>query len=551
MSGTQDFRRFVYLLVVFIMSMFFLVFSGNFFTIMVGWDGLGFVSFCLVVFYSSSSSLCSGLLTVFINRVGDSFFLVCFYFFWVGGFFSTCLVLGTGVGAAIAAVFFVGCSTKSAQLPFSAWLPAAIAAPTPVSSLVHSSTLVAAGVYLMVRFNFIFFYVGHYVILISLATMLLAGISALMEADFKKVVAMSTLSQLGFMVFTICLGLWKLSFLHMRLHSFFKSMLFLSAGFLIFRYGGFQDFRVCLGGGFSGWCFVFFITRSLCLSGFPFLLGFYSKDTILSSLPSVGGFLLSFVFFLSCIVTVLYSVRVVSMLFLGHVGSLVASYNEESDFFFFPSLVLLTFCSLGGGCFFWYFLSDCYFFVRLVDCLIGVVVMLLFPLFLYLAVGFFSHSFFCSIGFSSIVAGGGLTFFMKENFGWFEDLSWFELFGGRGVFRGLFVLGDFFTFGHSLLSKMFFFSFPFLVLTLTFPLSYRLNMVLKIPEFLGVPVGLSFLIFLSVESTMFLELIFLEVARLAGVGLEVLCLLPLTEHFNFLRVVHLLCYMIIYYFLAS
>jgi len=112
MSGTQDFRRFVYLLVVFIMSMFFLVFSGNFFTIMVGWDGLGFVSFCLVVFYSSSSSLCSGLLTVFINRVGDSFFLVCFYFFWVGGFFSTCLVLDTGV---------------------------------------------AAGVYLMVRFNFIFF----------------------------------------------------------------------------------------------------------------------------------------------------------------------------------------------------------------------------------------------------------------------------------------------------------------------------------------------------------------------------------------------------------
>jgi len=352
MAGTQDFRRFVYLLVVFIMSMFFLVFSGNFFTIIVGWDGLGFVSFCLVVFYSSSSRLCSGLLTVFINRVGDSFFLLCFYFFWVGGFFSSCLSLETGVGAAMAAVFFVGCSTKRAQLPFSAWLPAAMAAPTPVSSLVHSSTLVAAGVYLMVRFNFIFFYVGSYVILIALATMLLAGISALLEADLKKVVAMSTLRQLGFMVFTICLGLWKLSFLHMSLHSFFKSMLFLSTGFLIFRYGGFQDFRVCLGGGFAGWCFVFFVSRSLCLCGFPFLLGFYSKDTILSSVPSVGGWFLSFVFLASCLVTVLYRVRVVSMLFIGQISSLSAVYSEEPGFFFIPSLLLLGFCSFFGGVFF-------------------------------------------------------------------------------------------------------------------------------------------------------------------------------------------------------
>jgi len=94
----------------------------------------------------------------------------------------------------------------------------------------------------------------------------------------------------------------------------------------------------------------------LCFSGFPFLLGFYSKDTILSSLPSVGGFLLSFVFFLSCIVTVLYSVRVVSMLFLGHVGSLVASYNEESDFFFLSLFGFVNFLFFGGGVFFLVFL---------------------------------------------------------------------------------------------------------------------------------------------------------------------------------------------------
>lgn len=203
----------------------------------------------------------------------------------------------------------------------------------------------------------------------------------------------------------------------MSLHAFFKSMLFLSAGFLIFRYGGFQDFRVCMGGGFAGWCFVFFVTRSLCLCGFPFLLGFYSKDTILSTMPSVGRWFLSFVFFASCVVTVLYSVRVVSILFLGNIRSLVVSYREESNFFFVPSLALLFFCSLGGGCFFWYFLSDCYFFVRFVDGLIGAVVIFLFPLFVRVGVKFFSHSFFCTIGFSSVVGVGGFTLFMQKNLG--------------------------------------------------------------------------------------------------------------------------------------
>jgi len=127
-------------------------------------------------------------------------------------------------------------------------------------------------------------------------------------------------------------------------------------------------------------------------------------------------------------------------------------------------------------------LSDCYFFVRFIDCLVGAVVILLFPFFTMVTFGFFPHGFFCSIGFSSLTRVRGLTLFMNKNLGWFEDLSWFEFFGGGGVFRRLLVLGDFFTFGHSLLSKMFVFSFPFLVLFLTFPLSYRLNMVLKIPD---------------------------------------------------------------------
>lgn len=133
-----------------------LVFSGNFFTAIVGWDGLGLISFCLVVFYANYRRLESGLLTVFRNRVGDMFFLGCFFWFFLGGFgvsieicFRSCLLFFFLFGGGI---------TKRAQFPFSAWLPAAIAAPTPVSSLVHSSTLVTAGIYVFLRFYYFFIF---------------------------------------------------------------------------------------------------------------------------------------------------------------------------------------------------------------------------------------------------------------------------------------------------------------------------------------------------------------------------------------------------------
>lgn len=156
-EGTVDFRRFFWLVFGFVLSMIALVFSGNFFFTMLGWDGLGLVSFCLVIFYSNHSSLESGLVTVFSNRVGDVFFLRCFFFFCLSGtfFFDS----GSGGGGLLFFLFiFFGAITKRAQIPFSAWLPAAIAAPTPVSSLVHSSTLVTAGVYVLIRFFYLFFF---------------------------------------------------------------------------------------------------------------------------------------------------------------------------------------------------------------------------------------------------------------------------------------------------------------------------------------------------------------------------------------------------------
>lgn len=176
----------------------------------------------------------------------------------------------------------VAAITKRAQIPFSAWLPAAIAAPTPVSALVHSSTLVTAGVYLLIRFSFI---LGEtcsiFLLFISTITIFISGIVAVFEYDLKKIIALSTLRQLGIIIFAISLGLYNVAFFHLLTHALFKALLFLCAGVLIHGVGNTQDIRsfgalslnypvvtVCIN------------LANLSLCGIPFLAGFYSKDLI-------------------------------------------------------------------------------------------------------------------------------------------------------------------------------------------------------------------------------------------------------------------------------
>jgi len=280
-SWSVDMRRFVYTVFFFVVSMFFLVFSGNFFVTIIGWDGLGLVSFCLVVFYNNSSRLDSGLVTVFRNRLGDVFFLISFFFFCLGGVWSFDF-FSYSLPSLFLYFLFFGAITKRAQVPFSAWLPAAMAAPTPVSSLVHSSTLVTAGVYVLIRYHYLFFYCSWFFKCFSLFTIFLAGFCACLEKDFKKVIAMSTLRQLGIILFILSVGSWLLSFLHIVIHAFFKSTLFLSSGILISQNRGGQDSRFYGGFFVDGGSFSYFFVRCLSLAGFPFVIGFYSKDLIIS-----------------------------------------------------------------------------------------------------------------------------------------------------------------------------------------------------------------------------------------------------------------------------
>lgn len=307
MKGTLNSRRFLYLLLLFIFSMLVMVFSGNFITVLIGWDGLGMTSFCLVIFYDSPRSLSSGILTVLTNRLGDSIFICSLFYFLLGGGFSA----ENHVSLSLFIVFLlvVGSGTKRAQLPFCSWLPAAIAAPTPVSSLVHSSTLVTAGVYVLLRFNYFFSLSGTFLTSVGLTTMLLAGSSACLEVDFKKLIAMSTLSQLGLIVYCMSIGFWKLTFFHMMLHSFFKSMMFLSMGGAILSMFGSQEFRYNRSLLNMKLSLFSRMVSSMCLGGFPFVMGFYSKDFIVSrSLPVCGVLTVNF-FLLGCLITVLYRVR--------------------------------------------------------------------------------------------------------------------------------------------------------------------------------------------------------------------------------------------------
>lgn len=240
--------------------------------------------------------------------------------------------------------------TKRAQIPFSAWLPAAIAAPTPVSALVHSSTLVTAGVYLLIRFREIIG-VSLFLLYVSVFTIMLSGVGANFEIDLKKIIALSTLSQLGVIIITLSLGLVELTFFHLISHALFKSLLFLCAGAYIHRYGDIQDIRFLGGVGkvFPLTSFLF-VGCSLSLCGFPFLSGFYSKDIILESyfIGSINIFMLM-VIFLRTIATITYSIRLIYYIGFKNLGLRRVFFGAESLLIVLPIVVLFFRSTIAGS----------------------------------------------------------------------------------------------------------------------------------------------------------------------------------------------------------
>lgn len=272
--------RFLLILILFISSMLFLIFVPNLVFLIVGWDGLGLSSFYLIIYYQNQRSLGARIITLLSNRVGDLCLLIAIgLFISLGTTFLTHVTL-------LRLLILTACFTKRAQFPFIRWLPAAIAAPTPVSALVHSSTLVTAGVYLMIRFFGPIFETekARFIIAtISRMTIFFSALSGMFETDFKKIIALSTLRQLGFIIFRISQGIKMCGFFHLITHAIFKSLLFICAGAVIVLSGHNQDIRRLpkLNNLVIQRCF---IVASLALIRTPFLVGFYSKDLILEIL---------------------------------------------------------------------------------------------------------------------------------------------------------------------------------------------------------------------------------------------------------------------------
>jgi len=257
----------------------------------------------LVIYFKNRKSLGSGLITALTNRVGDAVFLVLL---------GVSLGLAGGLRHCQVVCLLLLTITKRAQYPFSSWLPAAMAAPTPVRALVHSRTLVTAGVYVLLRYNP---HDSQWILVAGSVTMLMAGLCACAEMDLKKIVALRTLSQLGVMMVAIGLGRKELCFFHLITHAMFKALLFLCVGVCIHTTYGGQDLRSfnSLGTTARGASVMTGLAR-LALLGFPFLAGFFSKDLILESAYSRGVACQSLVWFLMGVgLTTAYSVKILMM----------------------------------------------------------------------------------------------------------------------------------------------------------------------------------------------------------------------------------------------
>lgn len=350
-------HRFIILVILFVIRIILLIISPNIIRILLGWDGLGLVSYCLVIYYQNVKSYNAGILTVLINRIGDVCLLIVIA--WIlnyGGWnylFYLEFIFYDYINNIIRLLIIIAAITKRAQIPFRSWLPAAIAAPTPVSALVHSSTLVTAGVYLLIRFNFllvdtIFFKI---LLIISSLTIFIAGISANYEFDLKKIIAFSTLRQLGLIIRILSLGFYDLAFFHLLTHAIFKALLFICAGIVIHIINDNQDIRYIGGiGKYIPLTSLCFNISNLALCGIPFLAGFYSKDLILEivCLRSTN-FVIFFLYYVSIGITICYTIRLVYYLIIGDYN-LISLYNlYDEDYIILIGIFLLIIISLVVG----------------------------------------------------------------------------------------------------------------------------------------------------------------------------------------------------------
>ncbi len=376
MENDPFFPRFISLLSVFTFFMVFFVCSDNFIQFFLGWEGIGLCSYLLINFwFSRIQAVKSAFKALLVNRVGDVCLLIsfCLIFFLYGTLDFSILnllipffkheffLIGSikfNLLFLIGFFLFIGVLSKSAQIGLHTWLPDAMEGPTPVSALIHAATMVTAGVYLLIRLSFIFEFIPNLLTIIALIGGITAFFSAsvaLVQLDIKKLIAYSTCSQLGYMVFACGISFYNLSLFHLFNHAFFKALLFLTAGSIIHSLDNEQDLRK-MGGLLKILpnSYISILIASLSLGGFPFLSGFYSKDIIIELSSLNFSFTSIFCFWLiycAAFLTMLYSIKLVFLIFYGKFNYYKSKSNfiYESGYCIFLVQVLLIVFSIFSG----------------------------------------------------------------------------------------------------------------------------------------------------------------------------------------------------------
>lgn len=358
MSHDPHLSRFMSYLSLFTFFMLILVTADNFVQMFVGWEGVGLCSFLLINFwFTRIQANKAAIKAMILNRIGDFGLLIAIFLIFVNfkavdyatvsvlaPFFKTTSVnflnMDVDLLSAIGVFLFIGAVGKSAQLGLHTWLPDAMEGPTPVSALIHAATMVTAGVFLIARCSFIYEHINNvlgFIAIMGALTSIFAGTVGLVQNDMKRVIAYSTCSQLGYMVFACGLSNYSVGIFHLSNHAFFKALLFLSAGSVIHAISDEQDMRKM--GGLKNlvpFTYSMMVIGSLALIGFPFLTGFYSKDLILEisfGKYSVLGYFCYFLGTLGAFLTAFYSTRLLYLTFLSKPNGYkqIISYAYDSN----------------------------------------------------------------------------------------------------------------------------------------------------------------------------------------------------------------------------
>lgn len=351
-------NRFTILVLLFVASINILIFIPHFMALLLGWDGLGITSFVLVIYYQNPKSLGAGIITALTNRIGDVILLISIALTLNQGHWNILHIWHSQYLWPQVLTILAAACTKSAQIPFSRWLPAAIAAPTPVSALVHSSTLVTGGVFLLIRFfeflNTLYIF-KPLLLIIAVSTIFITGISAITECDIKKIIALSTLSQLGVIIAALGLGLPNLATFHIITHALFKALLFICAGEVIACHHHAQELR-WIGNLISqtpvaSSCI---LAANFALCGIPFIAGFYSKDLILEIIIFRSqDFIITSLTLIAARFTTLYSIRFsIATLWGPRTHISLRSVNEPQTCII-PIISMTTLSVIGGAIILW------------------------------------------------------------------------------------------------------------------------------------------------------------------------------------------------------